>query len=241
MTSSSASDLYFVQEPVGEMANLAYLIGCHATREALLVDPAWDVDSLLARAERDGMRVVGALATHYHQDHIGGSIFGMSIEGLARLMELSPMPIHVHEREADGVRRVTGSPASDLVAHEGGDEIALGGLRIRLLHTPGHTPGSQCFLVEEAEQPARLVSGDTLFLNGCGRVDLPGGDPEAMYRQPQRRARSACPTRRSLYPGPPLRASRRVARRAEADQPVPARREPRRVPRLHGLLDQLNP
>ena len=64
MTSSTASDLYFVQEPVGEMANLAYLIGSHATREALLVDPAWDVESLLARAERDGIRVVGALATH---------------------------------------------------------------------------------------------------------------------------------------------------------------------------------
>jgi glyoxylase-like metal-dependent hydrolase (beta-lactamase superfamily II) len=182
MTDAAASDLYFVQEPVGEMANLAYLVGSRATREALLVDPAWDVASLLARAERDGMRVVGALATHYHQDHVGGSIFGMSIEGLPRLMELQPMPVHVQAREAEGVRRVTGLSASDFALHEGGDEIALGGLRICLLHTPGHTPGSQCFLVEEANQPARLVSGDTLFLNGCGRVDLPGGDPEAMYR-----------------------------------------------------------
>ena len=182
MTKAAASDLYFVQEPVGEMANLAYLVGSRATREALLVDPAWDVAALLARAERDGMRVVGALATHYHQDHVGGSIFGMSIEGLPRLLELQPMPVHVQAREAEGLRRVTGLSASDLALHEGGDEITLGSLRIRLLHTPGHTPGSQCFLVEEAKQPARLVSGDTLFLNGCGRVDLPGGDPEAMYR-----------------------------------------------------------
>jgi glyoxylase-like metal-dependent hydrolase (beta-lactamase superfamily II) len=124
--------------------------------------------------------VVGALATHYHQDHIGGSIFGMSIEGLARLMELSPMPVHVHAREAEGVQRVTGLSASDLVAHEGGDEIALGGLRIRLLHTPGHTP-ARSVSGREANRPARLVSG-TRHLNGCGRVDLPGGDPEAMYR-----------------------------------------------------------
>jgi glyoxylase-like metal-dependent hydrolase (beta-lactamase superfamily II) len=182
MTNAAASDLYFVQEPVGEMANLAYLVGSRATREALLVDPAWDVASLLARAERDGMRVVGALATHYHQDHVGGSIFGMSIEGLPRLLELQPMPVHVQAREAEGLRRVTGLSSSDLALHEGGDEITLGSLRIRLLHTPGHTPGSQCFLVEEAKRPARLVSGDTLFLNGCGRVDLPGGDPEAMYR-----------------------------------------------------------
>jgi len=176
------SDLYFVQEPVGEMANLAYLIGSRTTREALLVDPAWDVAALLDRAERDGMKVVGSLVTHYHQDHVGGQIFGMSIEGLPRLMELRPAPVHVNAREAQGVARVTGLSANDLVAHDGGDAIELGGVRVRLLHTPGHTPGSQCFLVEEAGEPGRLVSGDTLFLNGCGRVDLPGGDPEALYR-----------------------------------------------------------
>ena len=200
MSEADASDLYFVQEPVGEMANLAYLVGSRATREAVLVDPAWDVASLLARADRDGMRVVGALATHYHQDHVGGSIFGMSIEGLPRLMELQPMPVHVQAREAEGVRRVTGLSAADFVAHEGGDEIALGGIRIRFLHTPGHTPGSQCFLVEEATRPARLVSGDTLFLNGCGRVDLPGGDPEAMYRS-LNEVLKRLPDETLVYPG----------------------------------------
>jgi glyoxylase-like metal-dependent hydrolase (beta-lactamase superfamily II) len=178
----SQSDLYFVQEPVGEMANLAYLIGSRATRDALLVDPAWDVDALVERAERDGMRVVGALATHYHQDHVGGRIFGTSIEGLPRLLERCPVPVHAHEREAEGICRVTGLSANDVERRRGGDVIELGAVRVRLLHTPGHTPGSQCFLVEEDGQPARLVSGDTLFLNGCGRVDLPGGDPEALYR-----------------------------------------------------------
>jgi glyoxylase-like metal-dependent hydrolase (beta-lactamase superfamily II) len=88
----------------------------------------------------------------------------------------------VHEREAEGLRRVTGLSEGDLVRHAGGDVVELGGVRVRLLHTPGHTPGSQCFLVEEAARPGHLVSGDTLFLGSCGRVDLPGGDPEAMYR-----------------------------------------------------------
>jgi glyoxylase-like metal-dependent hydrolase (beta-lactamase superfamily II) len=88
----------------------------------------------------------------------------------------------VNAHEAEGLRKVTGVSESDLVRHEGGDEIELGGVRVRLLHTPGHTPGSQCFLVEEAGGPGRLVSGDTLFLGSCGRVDLPGGDPEALYR-----------------------------------------------------------
>ena len=75
-----------------------------------------------------------------------------------------------------------GEEGGESCVHHGGDAIELGAVRIRLLHTPGHTPGSQCFLVEEEGQPGRLVSGDTLFLNGCGRVDLPGGDPEALYR-----------------------------------------------------------
>jgi hydroxyacylglutathione hydrolase len=178
----AGSDLYFRQLPVGEMANLAYLLGSRSSREALVVDPAWDVDALLDRAEADGMRVVGALVTHYHQDHVGGHIFGLSIEGLPRLLERCPMPIHVNEREADGLRRVTGVSEGDLVRRAGGDDLVLGGIRIRFLHTPGHTPGSQCFLVEEAERPGRLVSGDTLFLNACGRVDLPGGSAEDLYR-----------------------------------------------------------
>lgn len=198
--SEAGDELYFVQAPVGEMANLAYLIGSRSTREALVVDPAWSVDALLDRAEADGMRVVGALATHYHQDHVGGSLFGMSIEGLGRLMARRPVPVHVQAHEAEGVRRVTGVSASDLVAHEGGDVLELGRVRVRLLHTPGHTPGSQCFLVESGAGPGRLVSGDTLFLNACGRVDLPGGDPEAMFRSLDG-VLKRLPDETILYPG----------------------------------------
>ena len=75
-----------------------------------------------------------------------------------------------------------------------GDVVAVGGVDIELVHTPGHTPGSQCFLVD-----GRLVSGDTLFLEGCGRTDLPGSDPEQMYDSLQRWPR--CPTTRSSIPG----------------------------------------
>jgi hydroxyacylglutathione hydrolase len=177
----TASDLYFRQIPVGQMANFAYLVGSRSTGEALLVDPAWSVDELLDTAAADGLRVVGALVTHYHQDHVGGSIFGHEIEGVARLLAREPVPIHVNELEAEGTRKVTGASESDLVRHAAGDALALGPIQVRMLHTPGHTPGSQCFLVEERGQPGRLVSGDTLFLGSCGRVDLPGSDPEAMY------------------------------------------------------------
>ena len=179
---SAESDLYFQQLHVGEMANLVYLVGSRSAREALIVDPAWAVDTLLDKAEEDGIEGTGALATHYHQDHVGGSLFGMEIEGIARLLARKPVPIHVNGHEADGLKDVTGASETDLRRVEGGDVLELGAIRIRLLHTPGHTPGSQCFLVEEEGQPARLVSGDTLFLGSCGRVDLPGSDPEAMYR-----------------------------------------------------------
>ncbi len=193
-------DLYFRQVPVGQMANLAYLVGSQSTREVLLVDPAWSVDSLLDQAETDGMKVIGALVTHYHQDHVGGRIMGFDIEGVGRLLERHPVPIYVNEHEGDGMRTVTGASESDLVRKSGGDSLSLGEVRIRLLHTPGHTPGSQCFLVEEHGQSGRLISGDTLFLGSCGRVDLPGSDPAAMYESLNGTLK-ALPDETILYPG----------------------------------------
>ncbi|HJO22140.1 MAG: MBL fold metallo-hydrolase [Myxococcota bacterium] len=193
-------DVYFQQVPVGEMANLAYLVGSRSARQCLIVDPAWAVDPLLDRAEADDMEVVGALVTHYHQDHIGGSLFGLDIEGVSRLLERKPVPIHVNNTEADGTRKVTGASESDLVRHDAGDELVIGEVKVRMIHTPGHTPGSQCFLVEEAGAPARLVAGDTLFLNACGRVDLPGSNPEDMYHSLNHTLKSL-PDETLVYPG----------------------------------------
>jgi len=196
---AEASDLYFAQEMVGEMANLAYLIGSRAERKAFVVDPAWNVDGLLDQAARDDIEIVGALVTHYHQDHVGGEIFGHTIEGLGKLLERKPVPIHVNKHEVEGLIKVTGVSESDLVAHEGGDRLDLGGVGVRLIHTPGHTPGSQCFLIEEQSQAGHLVSGDTLFLNGCGRVDLPGADPRAMYDSLE--TLKSLPDTTTLFPG----------------------------------------
>jgi len=179
----------------GQMQNFVYLVGDRDTRECLVVDPAWDVAGILARAGEDGMKVVGALATHYHPDHVGGSMFGFTVQGLPKLLELQACPVHVHQAEGDGVRKVTGLSESDLVRHHGGDRVTVGGIEIELLHTPGHTPGSQCFRVKDA-----LVSGDTLFLQGCGRVDLPGGSIEEMERTLTERL-SKLPDDLVLYPG----------------------------------------
>jgi glyoxylase-like metal-dependent hydrolase (beta-lactamase superfamily II) len=178
-----------------QMVNFVYLIGDRQTGEALLVDPAYAVDELLDLLAADGMRPTGVLATHYHPDHVGGSLGGWSVEGAAALLERVDVPIHVQRDEVPWVKRAAGLDDTDLVAHEGGDVVTVGGFEVTLLHTPGHTPGSQCFLVE-----GRLVSGDTLFLDGCGRTDLPGSDPEAMYESLTTRL-AVVPDDTVLYPG----------------------------------------
>jgi hydroxyacylglutathione hydrolase len=159
-----------------QMANFVYLIGDTTQKVCMVVDPAWDIPGITEVAEREDMRLIGALVTHYHPDHIGGNIFGHNIAGLQDFIALHPVKVHVNEIESDGVKQVTGLSDSDLTKHRGGDDVSIGDVSVRLLHTPGHTPGSQCFLAESA-----LVAGDTLFVGGCGRVDLPGGNAEQMY------------------------------------------------------------
>jgi glyoxylase-like metal-dependent hydrolase (beta-lactamase superfamily II) len=177
-----------------QMVNFVYLIGDCQTGEAFVVDPAYRVSDVVDVATGDGMRVTGVLATHHHPDHVGGSMMGYTIQGVADLLELQDVRIHVHRDEARWVQRVTGVSETDLVAHESGDVVDVGGIAVQLLHTPGHTPGSQCFLVD-----GMLVSGDTLFIEGCGRTDLPGGDDAEMYRSVQRLA--SLPDDTVVYPG----------------------------------------
>ncbi len=159
-----------------QMRNFAYVIGDRDVGKAVIVDPAYAAGELIDFVEAEGMKVVGALATHHHPDHVGGSMMGHRLEGVAELVGRSAGPIHVHRDEAAFVQRVTGVSSSDLAEHDSGDTITVGEIPIEVLHTPGHTPGSMCFLVGGV-----LVSGDTLFLEGCGRTDFPGSDPGAMY------------------------------------------------------------
>lgn len=191
----SGSDFAGEDELARQMVNFAYAIGDRAAGEAVLVDPAYAVDGLLDRLEADGMACVGVLATHYHPDHVGGSMMGFDIEGVSRLLERVSAPVHVQADELVHVAAVTGVGADHLVAHSSGDVVAVGAVDIELIHTPGHTPGSQCFLVDD-----RLVAGDTLFLDGCGRMDLPGSDPEQMYESLTGRL-ARVPDRAVLYPG----------------------------------------
>jgi len=190
-----SESIYLRQLLIGPMANYVYLIGDPETREAMVVDPAWDVQAILDQLDRDGMRLTGALVTHYHPDHIGGDLMGHSIPGIPDLLSKRPVKVYMHKEEAPYVKRVLGLESSDFVAVDGETTVDLGRIPVRFLHTPGHTPGSQCFLVDDA-----LVSGDTLFIGSCGRVDLPGSSPEDLYYSLTTKLKKL-PDQTVLYPG----------------------------------------
>ena len=194
MASSADDRLYFRQLLSGrdfaagdmiatQMRNFSYLIGDKQTKDCVVVDPAYAANDLLDVLEADGMKLSGVLVTHHHPDHVGGTMMGFTLKGLAELLERQSTPVHVNTHEAQWVSRITEIPLADLTAHEHGDKVNVGAVEIELLHTPGHTPGSQCFLLDD-----RLVAGDTLFLDGCGRTDFPGGNVDDMFRSLQQLA-----------------------------------------------------
>lgn len=168
--------IYLRQMELGPMQNFVYLVGDPATKQCVVVDPAWEIDTIARTAAADDMVIVGALVTHTHQDHVGGSLesWGMPgrIPGVEELLEKIPIKVYVHKAEREFLKGF----GSDLVKVDGNDTLKVGRLELTFLHTPGHTPGSQCFLVD-----GRLISGDTLFIGSCGRTDLPGSDPTQMY------------------------------------------------------------
>jgi glyoxylase-like metal-dependent hydrolase (beta-lactamase superfamily II) len=170
------STVYVKQMELGPMQNFVYLIGDPATRECVVVDPAWEIDTIIDAAQTEGFTIKGALVTHTHQDHVGGSLesWGMPgrIPGVEDMLEKVRAKVYVHKAEREFLKGF----GSDLVRVDNHDTLPVGRLTIEFLHTPGHTPGSQCFFVD-----SRLVSGDTLFIGSCGRTDLPGSDPTEMY------------------------------------------------------------
>jgi glyoxylase-like metal-dependent hydrolase (beta-lactamase superfamily II) len=193
--SEAPQTIWFKQLQLGPMENFVYLVGDPTTRECAVIDAAWDVDAIVREAEASGYTITHDLVTHFHPDHLGGSLMGHQIIGAAELTARVPAKIVIHKAEMPYVHRITGLSASDVVAVEAGDTVTVGRLPVKLLHTPGHTPGSQCFLVGNA-----LVSGDTLFIGSCGRVDLPGSNPEDMWNS-LTNVLGALPDETLLFPG----------------------------------------
>ncbi len=185
------NQIYLKQMELGPMQNFVYLVGDPVAKQCVVVDPAWEIETIVETAQRDDMTIIGALITHTHQDHVGGHLFGMEIPGVAELLEKVKAKVYVHKAEREFLKGF----GSDLVKVDGNDTLQVGRLTVTFIHTPGHTPGSQCFLVED-----RLISGDTLFIGSCGRTDLPGSDPTEMYYSLTQRLHKL-PDATVLFPG----------------------------------------
>lgn len=155
--------LVIEQIEMGPMENYIYFIANSETKEAVVVDPAWEVDRIREVANKNGYKIKAALITHGHPDHTNG---------IGELLNTHDIPIYVSEHEAEFYKPV----GDNIKEADANFSLELGKIKIDFVHTPGHTPGSQCFHVH-----GNLVAGDTLFLDGCGRCDMPGGDAEVMY------------------------------------------------------------
>ncbi len=174
------------QLDLGPMMNFIYMVGCPETREAAVVDPAWDVDAIEKAAHRIDLRLRHILITHAHPDHVNG---------IEELLESTNATVYISPRDLDYMREMAARyqiPVEFLDRRAGNirtvlddEEIFIGKVRVHVIHTPGHTPGSQCFLIGN-----NLLSGDTLFIGACGRVDLPGSDPEKLWWSLNRRLRA---------------------------------------------------
>lgn len=167
---------------LGPMENFVYLIHDHASDTAAIVDPAWEVEEVLDFADAKGIQITDVLLTHSHHDHING---------LQQTLEHCDARVHLLKPEA----KFWEADLSKPVLHHGGDHINIGDSQINILHTPGHTPGSACYHVGND-----LIAGDTLFVFGCGRCDLDGGDPQEMF-QTLKKMKTELPASTILHPG----------------------------------------
>lgn len=149
--------MIFEQIPVGYMQNFAYLVGDENTRLAAVVDPAWDIDRILAVVKRYNLRIIFAINTHGHPDHTSGN---------SELVKATGAKVLAHE---------TSRLKKDIGVKES-DTLHVGSLELKFIHTPGHSPDSMSVLVN-----GKLMTGDTLFVGECGRTDLPGGSSEQLH------------------------------------------------------------
>lgn len=177
----SSNSLLIMQYEIGPLNNFLYLLGDPATKEMAVVDPAWDVPFLLQEAKRLGYKIAKVFLTHAHPDHVNG---------LEELLQAHNVPVYISKHEAPSLRK----NLKNLVDVQNQEELTIGGIKFKVLHTPGHTPGCQCFLSQ-----GQLICGDTLFIDGCGRCDLPGGDPKIMYKSLN--ALTKLPDATVVYPG----------------------------------------
>ena len=152
--------MIFEQIPVGHMQNFSYLIGDEKIKEAAVVDPGWEISKILSIAKKYDLKVKFILVTHSHYDHI---------DAVKEIVDATNAIVYVHKEDSEEIKN---RGIEKIKTINEGDEIKISRIKVKVLHTPGHTPGSVCYLVDN-----RIITGDTLFVENIGRTDLPGGNP----------------------------------------------------------------
>ena len=187
--------MFLKQLEVGRLAVFAYLLGSDAGAEGLVIDPADDIDEILAIADQQKITIRYILNTHAHVDHIMGN---------EEIKKKTGAKIIIHEEDAPLLTQIPRSmlsmfgghpsPPADLTVKEG-DLIRVGDLTLKVLHTPGHSPGGMCLQGDQA-----VFTGDTLFVGGVGRTDLPGGSWPLMLQSIKTKLLTL-PDETIVYPG----------------------------------------
>ena len=162
------------------MQNQQYLVGDPATREAIIVDGNYDPQGIEKIADDAGYTIVAYVATHFHYDHIGDKSKG--IDGMRHWVEDRKVPAWIHTIELDQAAAQIGVDVATLTPYAEGDVVAVGAVSMRVIHTPGHSPGSSVLVVKGASGAERnAITGDTIFAGSCGRLDLPGSSKSDMF------------------------------------------------------------
>ncbi len=172
-----ADALWIRQLPLGDMGNFTYIIADRASAEALVIDPSAPPVAIMAVLKKEALTLKGVLLTHGHFDHVVD-------------VNMYTVPVYLSRDEAGAYTPA----AKNLVRTSDGDKIPLGAFTVECLHTPGHTPGCQCFGVD-----GNLFTGDVLFIDAVGRTDFPGGSSEALFTSLQRLKR--LPPATMVWPG----------------------------------------
>ncbi len=196
--SDKRSPMTFETVVVGQLGVNCFILGCEETKEGIVVDPGADADRVLTAVKKSGLTIRYVINTHGHFDHVGGN---------RRVLEATGAKLLIHEADVHFLTRAAGSAAAYGLTSENsprpdayledGMVLTFGSRHLKVLHTPGHTPGG-CSLYLESE--GKVITGDTLFADGVGRTDFPGSSHEALI-EGIRNKLFVLPERTVVYPG----------------------------------------
>jgi len=153
---------------VGDMQNLVYLVKGNNSSDVILFDIGWDADKIIKIIQENNLNLKAVALTHSHYDHTNA---------LPDLLEKYPVPVYISPPELDFWHECNITDKKLIKTIKDNDEIKIGTNKIKVILTPGHSPGSVCYLLEQ-----HLITGDTLFLNSAGRTDLSGGNAKELYQ-----------------------------------------------------------